>query len=129
MPGNPTSLGNSSALAHFLSLANFQLPLDPRFQGVEEPLVVTPRGRLSGSLNNKRRRKDDNFERSTRKELSRFEHGEQEFSSFQQRGIRQNGICGNAVQRGQNRHQFRIDQSTSGIVTRIPTGMTSVFSI
>lgn len=129
LPRNSTSLRNSSSFAHLPSPANLLLRLDPRLQGIEEPLTVTPHGRLSRLLNKKRSRKDDNFERSTCREPSQFEHAERGFSSSQQRGIRRSGIRGNAVRRGQNRPQSRTDQSTSGIVAGIPTEMTSVFSI
>lgn len=52
-------------------------PLDPRLKKIQEPLVVKPRGRPSGSLNKKCSRKSNDFERSTGRELSRFEHVEQ----------------------------------------------------
>lgn len=68
--GNPTSLGNCSFFVHLPSPANLLFPLDLRLQRIEEPLAVTPCGRLSGSLNKKRSRKDDNFEQSTRRKPS-----------------------------------------------------------
>ena len=131
---NPMSLGNSS-FTHSPPV-NLRLPLDPRLQEIEEPVAVTLRGRLSGSLNKKRSRNNDTLDRSTRREPSRFEHVERNFSSSQ-RGVRRSGIRGNAVRRGQNqsqnrpqnRSQSRADQSTSGNITGIPTEMTSVFSI
>ena len=146
---NPSSTGNAmllgnSYLAHLPPLVNLQLPLDPHLQKIEEPLVIKPRSRPSGSLNKKQSRKNDYFERSTRREPSRFEHVERDFSSSQ-RGTRRTGIRGNAVRRGQhrpqnqpgnrpqnqpqNRSQSRTNQSTSGNVAGIPTEMTSVFSI
>ena len=104
-------------------------PLDPRLKEIEEPLVVKPRRRPSGALNKKRSRKSNNFEESTWGELSRFQHVEQHLLASQQRGIRQSGIRGKAIRKGQNRPQTRSDQSTSGNVTGIPMEMTSVFSV
>lgn len=100
--------------------ANLLFPFDPRLQRIEEPLVVKP------SLNKKRRRKDNDSERSTRRELSQFERVERNFSSSQQRGIRRTGIRGNAIQRAGNRPT---SQTNSGNVAGIPTEMTSIFSI
>ena len=116
-PENPssTTFSSSEVLLFYTNAAlngnpsspeNLRLPLDPRLQEIEEPLMVTPRGRPSGSLNKKRSRKNSSFERSTQREPSRFEHIERDFSSSQsQRGIRRSGIRGNAVRRGQNRAQ------------------------
>ena len=68
--------------------------------------MVIPCGRPSGLLNKKQSRKNSNFERSTRKELSRFEHVKRNFSCSQsQQRICKSGIRGNAIRREQNQAQ------------------------
>lgn len=122
-PSQPTN--NSSRTAANQAV----FPLDPRLKEIQEPLTVKPRGRPSGSLNKKRSRKSHDFEQSTRRELSRFEHVERNILASQQ-GIRRSGIRGKAIRRGQNQLQGRSDPtSTPGNITGIPTEMTSVFRI
>lgn len=74
-PINASSTEDPSPIQNPTSLAPpTRFLLDPRLQEIEEPLVVTPRGRPSGSLNKKHSRKDNTFDRSTQRKPSRFEH-------------------------------------------------------
>lgn len=101
--GNAILLGNSY-LVYFPPPVNLRLPLDPYLQEIEESLMVKPCDQPSESLNKKRSQKDDYFEQSTQRELSRFEYVECDFS-LSQRGICRTGIWGNVVQKSQHRPQ------------------------
>lgn len=105
------------------------LRLDPRLQTIEDSITVKPRGRPSGSLNEKRSRRDIAFEQSTHRDPSLFEHRERAFSAFQQRRISPSGIRGKAVQKAQKWPQIRTDPPRSGNVSGVPRDMTSFFSI
>ncbi len=123
IPSQPTN--NSSRTAANQAV----FPLDPRLKEIQEPLIVKPRGRPSDSLNKKRSQKSHDFEQSTRREPSRFEHVERNILASQQ-GIRRSGIRGKAIRRDRNRPQGRSDPtSTPGSITGILTEMTSVFRI